>query len=199
MSTEDLLPLENEDIRQIFRHPPQLETSRLLLRPLRKEDAADLFSYASDPAVAEYVLWHHHLSLSESKAQIRCARRQYRLGQPGSLALVEKQSGRMIGTIGYMWIDYSARSAEIGYSLSREYWNRGLMTEALEELIRFSFQVLTLNRLEAQHDTRNPASGRVMEKCGMIREGVLRQRLKNKGVYIDTALYSILRREYNKD
>lgn len=183
-------------IRDVFSDLPVLETDRLILRKIRKSDAEDFFRYASDEEVARHVLWHAHRSIADTKRQIRIYRKQYRHGDPSSFAIIEKKSKRMIGTIGYMWIDTVDCSAEIGYSLCREYWNRGLMTEALKEIIRFSFSILMLNRLEAQHGTDNPASGKVMEKCGMTKEGILRQRVINKGRLTDIALYSILREEY---
>ena len=99
----------------------------------------------------------------------------------------------MIGTIGFMYYSDANRSAEVGYSFARDVWNKGYATEALRAVICSAFSSLPLNRLEAQHDTRNPASGRVMEKCRMHREGILRQRLMNKGEYADVALWSILR------
>ena len=85
------------------------------------------------------------------------------------------------------------RSAEVGYSLSRDYWNQGIMTEALRAVIRFGFEELRLNRIEAQHELDNPASGQVMRHVGMQYEGTLRQRIKNKGRFVDVALYAILR------
>lgn len=69
------------------------------------------------------------------------------------------------------------------------------MTEALREVIRFGFDRMLLHRIEAQHEVENPASGRVMEKAGMRREGVLRGRLYNKGKYVDVVLYAILRED----
>ena len=91
-----------------------------------------------------------------------------------------------------MWINREYGSAEGGYSLNRSYWNRGIMTEALDEVLRYGFEQLRLNRIEAQYETDNPASGRVMEKAGMVREGVLRQRLKNKGRFVDVVLCAVL-------
>ena len=67
------------------------------------------------------------------------------------------------------------------------------MTEALRAVIDYTFDAMDVNRIEAQHEIDNPSSGRVMEKCGMVKEGVLRQRLYNKGEFKDVALYSILR------
>ena len=92
-----------------------------------------------------------------------------------------------------MWVSHEYSSAEVGYSLSREYWNQGIMTEALRRVISFGFQELRLNRIEAQHEVDNPASGRVMVHAGMQYEGTLRQRVKNKGRFVDVALYAILR------
>lgn len=195
----DIAFSETIDTREIFSRLPVLETEHLILRKVNKSDAEDFFSYASDDEVARHVLWQAHRTILDTRRQIYAFRKQYRHGDPSSFAIIDKESGRMIGTIGYMWISTVDCSAEIGYSLSREFWNRGLMTEALREIIRFSFDILQLNRVEAQHGTDNPASGRVMEKCGMVKEGILRQRLMNKGHLIDIALYSILKEEYKKE
>ena len=172
---------------------PVVETDRLVLRALKMSDAQDLFSYAQDPLVSRHVLWETHRSLADSRAYLRYAIRQYREGQPGSFAITLRRSGRMIGTIGFMWVSKENHSAEVGYSLSRDYWNQGIMTEALRAVIRFGFEELRLNRIEAQHELDNPASGQVMRHVGMQYEGTLRQRIKNKGRFVDVALYAILR------
>ena len=177
---------------------PTIETKRLILRPVKTSDAKDLFSYAKDPKVSEHVLWDAHRSLSDSRAFIRSMKHQYRQGFPGSFAIVLRSNQKMIGTIGFMSIHRDYHSAEIGYSLSREYWNCGYMTEALNEVLDYAFEVLHLNRIEAQHELSNPASGRVMEKCGMCFEGILKQRIRNKGKYVDVKLYAILRQDYQK-
>ena len=172
---------------------PTLETERLILRPLRMSDARDLFAYASDPEVSRHVLWETHRTITDSRLFLRAAIRQYRQGLPGSFAITLRDSGRMIGTIGFMWVNVDHKSAEVGYSLSRDYWNRGIMTEALRRVVEFGFDELRLNRIEAQHEISNPASGRVMEHGGMRYEGTLRQRLRNKGKFVDVSLYAVLR------
>ena len=83
-------------------------------------------------------------------------------------------------------------------SLARWLWNGGYMTEALQRVIAYTFDAMDINRIEAQHELTNPSSGRVMEKCGMQKEGVLRQRLYNKGRYVDVALYAIIKEDYEK-
>ncbi len=176
-----------------FSSLPELKTERLILRPLRMSDARDMYAYAQDPEVSRHVLWSAHTSIFQTRAFLRSAIRQYRRGEPGSFAIVLKASGHMIGTVGFMWIDREYKSAEVGYSLGRAYWNQGIMTEALRAVVAYGFDQLGLNRIEAQHETDNPASGRVMAHVGMRQEGILRQRLKNKGKFVDVALYAILR------
>lgn len=177
----------------IFSRLPTLTTPRLTLRRITNADAQDIFAYSRDPEVSRHVLWDAHRSIHDARTYIRYITRQYRSGEPSSWGIELRETGRLIGTIGYMWWNREYNSAEVGYSLSRQYWNQGLMTEALREVIRFGFEEMRLHRIEAQHEITNPPSGRVMEKVGMRKEGVLRGRLYNKGQYVDVALYAILR------
>ena len=179
--------------QNIFSQLPVLLTPRLKLRPLTMRDEKDMYRYASDPAVSRYVLWDTHESPRQTRAHLRAAIRQYRAGDPASFAIERRSDGRLIGTIGFMWINCDHRSTEVGYSLARDCWNQGYATEALTAVLHFGFAKLRLNRIEAQHDVDNVASGRVMEKCGMQREGILRNRVYNKGRFCDVALYAILR------
>jgi [ribosomal protein S5]-alanine N-acetyltransferase len=180
----------------LFTPLPTLQTPRLILRPARMGDAKDLFEYCRDPEVARHVLWDAHPSIHHTRVYVRSLLRQYRAGLPATYVIELKAERKVIGTIGLMWIQQDNRSAEIGYSLSRAYWNRGLMSEALSEMLRFCFQTLNLNRVEAQYETDNPASGAVMRHAGMRREGLLRQRIYNKGRFMDVELYAILRNDF---
>ncbi len=182
------------DLSMLLRpgRPETLQTKRLMLRPLKMSDAHDLYAYARDPEVSRHVLWTAHRSISDSRRFLREGIRQYRRGFPGTFAIVLNETGHMIGTIGYMWINPEYRSCEVGYSLSRDYWNHGIMTEALCAVIGYSFKSLGLNRIECQHETDNPASGKVMLKAGMRFEGIMRQRIRNKGKFSDVAVYAVL-------
>lgn len=182
----------------IFAQLPTLRTPRLILRAARMSDAGDMYAYSRDPEVARHVLWDAHASLHQTRGYIRFLLRQYRSGAPSTFVIELAAERKVIGTIGLMWIQKENRSAEIGYSLSRQYWNRGLMTEAVEAILRFCFDTLHLNRIEAQYETDNPASGAVMRHAGMRREGVLRQRIYNKGRFTDVELYAILRTDYEE-
>ncbi len=185
-----------QSYRAVFSALPVLETERLILRKLSGRDTRDVYAYASDEEVARHVLWTAHKSIGETRSCIRAARRQYRLGMPATFAIELKEQHRVIGTIGFTWVNTDFQSAEVGYSLGRAYWNQGLATEALKEVLRFAFDTLALNRVEAMHELDNPASGRVMRKAGMHEEGILRERVRNKGQYRDVRLWSILRQEW---
>jgi len=181
---------------EFFFRLPQLETQDLVLRKPCRKDAKDIFRYASDEEVARYVLWDPHRSVSETRLFIRDLRRRIRAGYPSSWAVVLRETGTVIGTIGFVWYSAENHSAELGYSFSRNYWNHGYATQALTAVVGAIYHSLPLNRLEAQHDVRNPASGRVMEKSGFQKEGILRSRIVNKGEYVDTAVWSILRSDW---
>ena len=85
---------------------------------------------------------------------------------------------------------------EIGYCIGQKFWNKGITTEAMKAIIRFFFEEVGVNRIEARHDTKNPASGRVMIKSGLKFEGILRQAGKNNTGINDLAVYAILKEDY---
>lgn len=190
--------LEPSTPQEYFARLPVIDTPRLTLRKMRMSDAPDVYRYAKDPEVARHVLWEAHQSMWETRAYIRYMLWQYRSGLPSSWAIELKETGQVVGTIGYM--SYSADNAtvEVGYSLAREQWSKGLMTEALNSVIGETFRALDMHRIEAMHFTDNPASGRVMEKCGMLHEGHLRGRVCCKGVFRDVEMWGILRKDWNK-
>ena len=193
------MPAAEPDTPQdFFARLPVIETKRLVLRKVSMRDAPDIYHYARDREVARHVLWEAHQSLWDTRAYVRFLLYQYRNGEPGSWGIVLRETGRVIGTIGYM--SYSAENAtvEIGYSLSREHWGKGLMTEALAAVIDETFRTLKLNRIEAMHFTDNPASGRVMAKCGMTHEGHMRGRICCKGVFRDVEMWGILRKDWER-
>ncbi len=170
-----------------------LITPRLSLRRPRLADAADFFAYAREEAVARYVLWDSHRHMRDSRQALRAILARSKSQGAETFAICLKKSDSLIGTIGPVWLDWGNLSCEVGFSLGRPYWGQGLMTEALEAFLRHAFYDLGLNRVEGQYDLLNPASGRVMAKAGMIREGELRQRLYYKGRYADVGLYAAIR------
>ena len=176
-----------------------METQDLILRPLRLRDARDFHQYARDPEVARYVLWEPHASLTQTRAILLGLINQSRQEQLHIQALVLKDSGRMVGTIGLVWRDWESNAAEVGFSMARDCWGRGLMTQALTRYLLFVFACLGIHRVEARHDALNPASGAVMQKAGLCREGVLKERLFYKNSYASVVLYAAIARDWLRE
>jgi ribosomal-protein-alanine N-acetyltransferase len=167
-----------------------------LLRRMTAQDAEDVFEYASDPMVSRFTTWSAHRSIGDSREFLDMVLDRYENYQVSSWGIEQKADGKFIGTCGFMyWLPAHAR-AEIGYALSRRYWNRGYMTEAVRTVIDFGFRTMGLNRIEARCRIENIPSARVMEKTGMTYEGILRGHMLAKGKFRDLKLYAILRDEW---
>ncbi|MBD5113291.1 MAG: GNAT family N-acetyltransferase [Ruminococcaceae bacterium] len=143
-----------------------LETERLILRPWSVDDAADLFEFARNPKIGPIAGWNPHKSVEESEEIIRSV-----LSAEGTFAVVLKSSGKAVGSIGLMRgkqsnLDIPDDEAEIGYWIGEPFWGKGLIPEAVRELIRYGFEDLKLNRLWCGYYDGNEKSKRVQEKCG---------------------------------
>lgn len=174
---------------------PQLITQRLLLRAFDLADAPAVQALAGDRAIASTTCSIPHPYPDGAAEQwISGQAAAYAEGVSVTFAITLKKSGALLGAIGFN-VNQKNDWAEIGYWIGQPYWGHGYATEALRALIPWTFETLPLNRLQACHFTRNPASGRVMVKAGLRHEGILRQRVKKWGVFEDIAIYSILRPE----
>lgn len=186
-----------DDVTKVFRNIPVLETEHLILRKMDKKDADDMYDYAKRTDTTRYLLWNPHPDRKFSYQYLVYLNHQYKVGEFHDWAVVDKDSGRMIGTCGFTRFDYQNDGAEIGYVLNPDFWGRGYATEAVQRVIRFGFDYLGLHRIEAKYMEENIASRRVMEKCGMIFEGIRRDGILVKGRYVSVGVCSILRNEYN--
>ena len=149
-----------------------METSRIVLRPWRDDDAPVLFKWASDPDIGSRAGWPPHRSVEESLEVIRTVFRDATY----TWAVELKETGEAIGAMGYgpsCNCDLPAREGEpiVGYWIAKPYWNRGLCTEALGLLLEHIRLTTGVKSLIGGHFVDNPASGRVMEKCGFVPTG----------------------------
>lgn len=188
--------LENDEIIKIFRRIPTLETRRLILRKMRKSDATDMFEYASNPVVTKFLTWDVHPNERFTASYLSYLQSRYRAGEFHDWAIALRESDKMIGTCGFTRFNFNSYSAEVGYVLNPMYWGRGIAPEALARVLRFAFDTLALNRVEAKCMTGNTASRRVMEKAGMSYEGTAREALYIKGRFVSVESCAILRSEY---
>lgn len=179
-----------------FRGNPALETERLILRKLEIADAKDVFEYARNPEVTKYMTWETHKSIEDAEGFINWTLERYKKDEAGEWGIELKETGRIIGAMGFVQLDLQNSCGVLGYALSKDYWGKGIMTEAVRRLIRFCFEEMKLNRIEAIHASENEASGRVMQKAGMSFEGLLRQKMYAKGRFWDVKQYAILKEDW---
>lgn len=182
----------------LFKNLPVLETRRLRLRKLSMRDAGDVFEYASVPEVAEHVTWSYHRNVSDTLHYLRFITQQYQDGIPSPWGIIHKELGKLIGTIGYHVWSLANSYGEVGYALSNQFWNKGYTTEAFNEVIRYGFEHMHLERIEATCKPANTASERVMIKCGMNYEGLMRKKLFAKNAFHDLKLYSLLKEDWEQ-
>lgn len=175
---------------------PTLNTDRLILRPMERSDFADMYDYARREDTSRYLVWTPHPSPEYTRSYLSMIMRLYRKGQFFDWAIVERYSGRMIGTCGFSRLDLHHRVGEIGYVLNPSRHGRGYATEAVRKVLEYGFLVMELNRIEGRYMVENMPSRRVMERCGLTFEGVLRQSMRVKGVYRDIGICSVMKEEY---
>lgn len=174
---------------------PVLETSRLLLRPFVQADAVDVQRLAGAPEVAETTLnVPHPYENGVAEAWIEGHPARFASGEGANYAITRRADGVFMGSISLI-VTRHHRRAELGYWLGVPFWNQGYTTEAAEVLVNYGFFLLDLHKITASHFTRNPASGRVMQKIGMTREGALRGHSFKNGGFEDLVVYGLLATE----
>ena len=174
-----------------------LETDRLILRKFKIEDAKDMYNnWASDNEVTKYLSWKTHLNIEETKEIIKSWIENYYKSDFYQWAIILKENNQAIGSISVVKNDDSIEMVHIGYCISKKYWNKGITSEAFERIIKFFFEEVKVNRIEAAHNEKNIYSGKVMLKCKLKKEGILRDALKDNSGITDCLIYSILKREY---
>jgi ribosomal-protein-alanine N-acetyltransferase len=174
-----------------------LETERLILRRFTLKDAEAMFrNIYSDKEAMRWLPWEAHTDIAESTALITGYIDRYSNAGYYAWAIVPNAVSEPIGFIDTS-VDGDIDAIKVDYGIGKAWWRQGYTSEALSALLRFFFDDVGANRVYATHDPRNPNSGAVMRKCGMIYEGTLRQTRKRKGEYSDRATYAILAEEYH--
>jgi [ribosomal protein S5]-alanine N-acetyltransferase len=177
---------------------PTLQTARLILRPFELTDVAEVQKLAGAREIASVTLnVPHPYEDGMAEEWINTHQERFELGRLVNFAIVEKETTRLCGAIG-LNINSQKYKAELGYWIGVSYWGQGYCTEAARATIAYGFENFGLHRIHSSHFRRNPASGRVMQKIGMIHEGCLRQDANKSGVFEDRILYGILATEWHE-
>ena len=175
---------------------PTLGTARLRLRPFEDADVDALFALHSSAYVLRY--WDAPPWSERVRAErfIAACREMEEEGTGTRLAVDRTSDGAFIGWCGLTRWNPDHRSASMGYVLDAAAWGHGYATEAARALLHWAFDRLDLNRVQAEADTRNAASARVLEKLGFVREGTLREDCVVNGEVSDSWVYGLIRREW---
>ena len=175
---------------------PTLVTPRLRLRHPRPADAERVLAVFGDPVAMRY--WSHEPlpDLDAARAYLRSIDEGFEQRSLFQWALTRPEDDRLVGTVTLLHWDRANRRAEVGYMLAREQWGQGLASEAVRAVLRFAFDALGLHRIEAELDPRNEASARLLERLGFRHEGHQRERWFLYGEWSDSALYGLLRTDF---
>lgn len=175
---------------------PTLTTARLTLRPFARSDVDAVTCLAGAREIAQYTLHiPHPYERPMAQAWIASHRERFESGEGLALAVTQKDTDVLVGAVS-LSIDAANQTAELGYWIGVPYWGRGYATEAAQAMVGYGFTELDLYRIHACHLAPNAASGRVMQKLGMTREGLLRAHVVKGGVHHDLVLYGLLRSEF---
>lgn len=171
---------------------PNLETERLLLRRVNSNDVKEIFALRSNPETMKYIPRPLVKTDEDALEHIAMIDSKIDSNEGINWAITLKDNPKLIGIIGHYRIKPESYRAEIGYMLLPEYQGKGIISEAVREAVKYGFQVMKLNSLEAIIDPENYASAKVLEKNGFIKEAHLKEYEFYEGRFLDTVIYSIL-------
>jgi len=175
---------------------PTIETERLILTELSANDIPEIVSKASNKNVSEFTLnLPHPYSEKDAVYWINLANQGFKNGTHYIFAIKLKTDHEFVGGVG-LTLEKKFDRAEIGYWMAEKFWGKGYTTEATKAIMQFGFETLNLNKLTSCHLGKNEASGKVMQKSGLKREGELKQHMKKKGVYHDLILFGLAKDDY---
>jgi len=175
---------------------PVLETPRLILRKLEPSDAEIMFRNHSDPQVTRYLGRDPDANMEPTLQRLQWVFDALRDGTGIRWGIVRRDDPTLMGTVGFWKWNKPHFYAEIGYEIGPAYWGQGYMTEAIRAALRFGFEHMSLHRVEANIDPDNIGSRRVAEKTGFTLEAMLRQNWYYAGRFTDSAIYGILKHEF---
>jgi len=178
---------------------PQLETGRLILREMTLDDIEFYFHHFNNEKIIEGSCFPGPKDLDTAKAELElyCIN-PFKEGTGIRWGIVRKDSDELVGTCGYYDWSKTSRRAEIGYDLDPTHWGHGIMTEALRVMLKYGFQEMGLNRIQAIIDSKNKRSINLVQRLDFKKEGVLRQRSYFRGRFLDDVCFSILRKEWTE-
>lgn len=176
---------------------PILETKRLVLRKVTKEDANSILSYLSDTEVMKYYGLEPFKSINDALDEISWYQSIHSNKTGIRWGITLKEQGMVIGSCGFLNMVSQHFRTEIGFELSKEHWGKGIAGEAVEAIISYGFEHMNFQRIEALIEPANLSSQKLVEKMGFIREGLLRNYEFTGGKFDNLFMYSLLKQDYD--
>jgi [ribosomal protein S5]-alanine N-acetyltransferase len=174
---------------------PIIETNRLKLRKVIKEDANDMFTYLSDKDVVNHMGLEPFLTVNEVYDEIGWYQSICEDGTGIRWGITFKDSGKVIGSCGFLNMKSKHHRAEVGFELSKDYWGKGIASEALDAVVKYGFLHFQLERIEALIEPANVPSQKLVERKGFLKEGLLRHYEYTCGKFDNLFMYSILKED----
>lgn len=174
------------------------ENHLIKLRDATLEDAEELLKITNDEEVMKYYGMEPYRNIKEAEDEINWFLSLFTENKGVRWVIEDKKSNKYVGDIGVFGFDRQHNKIEIGFKLKKEYWNKGIMTDCIGELLKFCFCNNKYNRVYAMVEPQNIGCKKTLEKCGFKLEGLLREYEFEHGDYVDLQMYSFLKREYSK-
>ncbi|MBD3860662.1 GNAT family N-acetyltransferase [Bacillus sp. 28A-2] len=177
---------------------PTIHTERLILKQATMADAEDMHLYLSNETVCRYMGIDAHQSIEETKEEVDWYNQIFKEQTGIRWGISLKGDTTIIGSCGFLNLEKQHRRTEFGYELHHDHWRKGIMKEAITAVLRYGFQEMNLNRIEAIIDPANTSSVQLLEKIEFVREGLLREYELGQKRFDDVYMYSIFKRDYEK-
>jgi ribosomal-protein-alanine N-acetyltransferase len=171
---------------------PNLETERLLLRRVNKDDVDEIFALRSDEKIMKYIPRPLAKNLEDALEHIATIDAKIDQNEGINWGITLKNSSKIIGIIGHYRIQTDNYRAEVGYILNPDYHNCGYISEAVKRVVSYGFNEMQLHSIEAVIDPNNAASEKVLQKCGFSKEAHFIENQFYNGRFLDTVIYSLL-------
>ncbi len=175
---------------------PKIDLGNYILREKTENDVEDFFLYYTDPEVNKFILCDIPRDLEEARRELYYWRNVFYLNDGIYFAIARKDTNQLIGSIGLTTFNSYHNRIELSYDLAKEYWRQGITLAAIKEVVKYGFEKLRVNRIEAFTSTENIPSKNLLIKSGFVLEGTLRQHRYHRGNYVDAYSFSLLRQDF---
>lgn len=183
----------HNSVQKIF---PTIDLGDYILREKTDQDVEDFFNYYSDPEVNKYIMCEIPQNIEDARRELYYWRNIFYHNDGIYFAIARKDTNQLIGSIGLTSHNFYHNRIELSYDLAKEYWRQGVTFKAIAAVVKYGFENLKINRIEAFTATANIPSNNLLIKSGFTLEGALRQHRYHKGNYVDAYSFSILRQDF---